>query len=410
MKRIVFVDDEPNVLAGLRNLLHKQRGAWHMIFANSAQDALAALDMAPVDVIITDMRMPGMDGATLLQKTKEKHPSVARIILSGHAEEDAIARALPVAHQFLNKPCDADALRTVIERACELRTLLANERIQKAVGGLSKLPSVPETYWELIRVAVSSRVSVRDVSQIVERDPAMSAKVLQMVNSAYFGLAQRITSVQQAVAYLGMDVFKGLALSAHIFSAMEEGARVRGFSLDALQETSLITAKVARRLLVGQESAEVAFTAALVHDVGQIVLALVAPNEFAEALALSKKTGRPIYQTEKEVCGVTHAETGAYLLGVWGLPFPIVEAVAYHHNPRFVSHARFDLICAIHVADALVDIMRSDPREREADPWGKLDRTLLEKLDLMPELSRWRAIAREECCPKWLRHEEKCKD
>src|SRR5262249_35044517 len=157
--------------------------------ATGATEALAELKIAPVDIVISDMRMPGLDGASLLAKIKEDYPATARLILSGHAERDAILRALPVAHQFLSKPCDATVLRTAIERTCDLHRLLEDEAIRQVVGRLDRLPSVPQTYVELTEAASRPGASTSDFATIIERDPAMSAKVLQLVNSAYFGVA-----------------------------------------------------------------------------------------------------------------------------------------------------------------------------------------------------------------------------
>src|SRR5688572_30352711 len=336
MKRILFVDDEPQILDGLRDLLRKQRKQWTMVFALGGEAALRELEKQPFDVVVSDMRMPGIDGATLLTRVKEQYPASARIILSGHAERDSIVRALPVAHQFLNKPCDATLLRVVVERACELQRLLQNENIRCLIGKLDKLPSVPHTYWELTRVASRPDVALEDLAAIVEQDPAMTVKVLQLVNSGYFGMPQRLSSVRQAVSYLGTDLLKALALSAHAFGTVGQG-KTQLFSLEALQRHALSTARMVKRMVPDPKLAGEPFTAALVHDIGRIVLAVGVPDVLDEALRQERNSGRPAHQVERELLGVCHAEVGAYLLGVWGLPLPIVEAVAYHHSPSMAS-------------------------------------------------------------------------
>src|SRR5689334_13318739 len=247
--RILFVDDEASILDGLQNLLHKQRHLWHMVFSQSGEAALAELQKAPFDVIVSDMRMPGMDGATLLAAVKDSYPNVARIVLSGQAERDALIKALPIAHQFLSKPCDGEMLRVVIERACRLQRLLTDETIRTAIGKLDALPSAATTYSDLTQALASPDVGLTTVAAVVERDPAMAAKVLQLVNSAYFGLSQRITSVAQAMVYLGADTMKGLVLTSQVF-ALAEQKQVQGLSVDALQEHSLMTARLAKRLVV----------------------------------------------------------------------------------------------------------------------------------------------------------------
>jgi putative nucleotidyltransferase with HDIG domain len=358
--RILFVDDEVSILDGLQNLLHKQRHMWDMVFSVGGEAALAELEKGPFDVIISDMRMPGMDGAALLTAVKEAYPNVARIVLSGQAEREALVRALPVAHQFLSKPCDADVLRIVIERACRLQKLLQDETIREAVGKLDALPSAARAYRELTEALSDPDVGLARVAAIVERDPAMSAKVLQLVNSAYFGLARRVTSIAQAMMYLGSDTMKGLVLTSQVFSLIETRP-VAGLSVERLQEHSLMTARLAKRLVAEPRMADEAFTAALLHDIGQIALAVSLRDRFAEILRDARTSQRPIQDVEYERLGVSHAEVGAYLLGVWGLPFPVVEAVAYHHRPGLVEAGDRGILAAVHLADTLVEAGDDDP-------------------------------------------------
>ncbi|HTQ06246.1 MAG TPA: HDOD domain-containing protein, partial [Polyangiaceae bacterium] len=213
MKRILFVDDDASVLDALKNILRKRRNEWDMVFVVGGLAALAELEKGPFDVVVTDMRMPGMDGAALLTRVRDVYPGSARIVLSGQADRDAIVRALPVTHQFLNKPCDAATLRGVVERTCSLQTLLQNEATRSVIGKLNHLPSPPATYLRLTEAMANPNVSSKAIGAIVEEDPAMSVKVLQLVNSAYFGLAHRVASVTQAVSYLGLGVLKALALN-----------------------------------------------------------------------------------------------------------------------------------------------------------------------------------------------------
>jgi HD-like signal output (HDOD) protein len=352
------VDDEVAVLDALQNLLRKERKRWDMAFAVGAQEALRELERAPVDVIVSDMRMPGMDGAELLARVRDDYPRTARLVLSGHAEKDAVLRVLPVAHQYLSKPCDVDLLRAAIERTCELQALLSNDTIRQLVGRLEKLPSVPTTYFALNKVTANPGATTEDIARVVEADPAMSVKVLQLVNSAYFGLARRIASISEAVSYLGVELLKGLALSAQIFSVAEGGPRQ--FSIEQLQEESLKAARLARRFFTDRERAEEAFTAAIVHDVGTLVIALGLPKEYELIADLVVATGRPRHEVEKEQIGAHHGEIGGYLLGVWGLPFTIVETAALHHTPILASEGTTDILGAVHIADTLLKASRNN--------------------------------------------------
>jgi len=351
--RVLFVDDEVAVLEGLENLLRKQRREWDMSFVSSGEAALAELDHRPCDVVVSDMRMPGMDGATLLQHVQERSPGTVRIVLSGYAEHGAVVRSLPAAHQFLSKPCDADALIAVIGRACRLQALLKDETLRRVAGRLDTLPSAPKIYTELTQAMARDDVTSAKLARIVESDPAMAGKILQLVNSAYFGLARRITSIDQAVTYLGIDVLKGLVLNAHVFQ-MARLSSTKLLSMNDLQAHSLHVARLAG-LAVQPLLREVAFAAGIVHDVGKIVLASGMPDQFEASVKLAAVEKCPGHQAERTVVGISHAEIGAYLLGIWGLPFEIVEAVAYHHAPASVTCGNRDVLAAIHAIDALAD-------------------------------------------------------
>lgn len=396
MKRILFVDDEPQVLEGLRDMLRKQRKHWDMVFAQGGPAALIELEKSTFDVVVSDMRMPIIDGAMLLTRVKEQHPSAARIILSGHAERESIVQALPVAHQFLSKPCDAALLRVVVERACELQRLLQDDRIRSVIGKLDKLPSVPHTYWELTQAAARSDVAITDLADIIEQDPAMAVKVLQLVNSAYFGLPQQLSSVRKAVSYLGTDLLKALALTVHAFGTMQVRP-MAGFSLEDLQRHSLITARMVKKLVTDPKRASDAFTAALIHDVGKIILAVGVPKLFAQVVRATRETGRPYHALEAEIIGVTHAEVGAYLLGFWGLPLSIVEAVAYHHTPGLVAEGTVDTLAAVHIADALLGEQTSKNRTPPCE--SLLDMAFVERSGLQDQLDDWRKIAESVVVP-----------
>ncbi|HEY1101064.1 MAG TPA: response regulator [Myxococcota bacterium] len=388
-QRILFVDDEPSVLDGLQNLLRKQRRRWDMVFATSGDAALSELERTPFDVVVSDMRMPGMDGAALLAAVKERYPHTARIVLSGHAEQSAIERALPVAHQFLSKPCDANVLREVIERTVRYSSLLGDQRLRDVVGRLDTLPSAPATFIELNEAAAKSATTVEQLARIVEKDPAMATKVLQLVNSAYFGLARPVSSVDTAVSMLGIELLRGLTLSAHVF---EDGraTSVEGCSIRELQRRSLYTARLSKRLARSPAQGGAAFTAALLHDIGLVVFTAACPALLVASLREVQETGRPLHEVELERIGCTHAAVGAYLLGIWGLPMTIVEAVAYHHTPLLAPVEAQELLLPLHVADALADEV--------LPPFGQtspVDVGYLTQIGVAEELETWRQLARD---------------
>jgi HD-like signal output (HDOD) protein len=388
VKRILFVDDDVNVLDGLRNVLRKQRRVWDMVFAIGGPAALEEMGRGPFDVVVSDMRMPGMDGAALLQIIKDTYPGTARLVLSGHAERDAVMRALPVAHQYLSKPCDVDQLTAVIERTCALQAILHSEAIRSMVSHLDALPLAPRTYWEITQAASKEDASLAEIGQIVEQDPALVAKVLQLVNSAYFGLPQEIRSASMAVQYLGLDLIKGLALAERVFTLKVPDNAL--LSLEDQRQHSLLTARLAKTIANDAQRGEDVFAAAMVHDVGKIVLACGRPALYGRVVQLSKDRGRQCHVLEQEAFGASHAEVGAYLLGVWGLPLPIVETVAFHHQPGRATDADRRVVASVHAADVVVEGVCAHDDDDAIT--ARLDVPFLASAAITPDISGWRAF------------------
>lgn len=391
--RVLFVDDEPSVLGGLRDALRGQRDRWDMTFVSSGVEALAVLDRTAFDVVVADLRMPRMDGATLLSRVMTHHPKVARIALSGFAADETMARAMPVVHEFLMKPCGPDQLRQVIDRTSMLRELLRNEALRRLVDGLDALPSMPPTY-DAIRRAVSAGIGdVDQLTRILEAEPSIAAGVLELVGSGYFGRARGIGSVRQAIPYVGVDLLKGLSLVAHVTCALDEAG---GAKPGARHREGLLTARLVRAFL-GPERAEEGFTAGLVHDIGETVMSACLGEAYRSAVADASRTHQDLHDIEAERFGATHAQVGAYLLALWGLPLSIVEAVACHHEPASFVYDDVELVAAVHVADALVFASHAPSGAPRA---CEIDAAFIERHDLGWRLSKWRRVAATELSPE----------
>ncbi len=396
MKRILFCDDEPNVTDGLKRMLRRYRREWDMAFVNSGREALERMARDRFDVLVTDMKMPGMDGVELLERVKENHPETVRIVLSGYSELEASLRAVPVAHQFLTKPCEPDVLRSVVERALALQNLLDEDRLKKVLGGIQTLPSLPKVYHELSAALVDPEVEVEKIAALVEQDPAVSMKVLQLVNSSFFALPHPVADMKQAVAYLGMNMLRNLVLALGVFQELRsEDERVHGF-LQKTQEHSMLTARIAEKLIrkrsQAKNVAEFAFMAGLSHDIGRMVLALSFGEGYEEVMAFEAAGEWFVADREEEILGVSHAEVGGYLLGLWGLPYPVVEAVANHHRPSRVPAEGYDTLAAVHCADILAHLVTG---QDGSAPEDHLDRVFLERVGGLDDLDGDLALARE---------------
>jgi len=379
-KRILFVDDDPDVLGGLRHALSKDRRRWDMVFVPGARSALDEIHKGPFDVVISDMRMPGIDGATFLNAVKLETPASVRIMLSGHADRELIVRALPALHQLLTKPCDITTLRATIERSLGGVDLVRDGKILELIGNVDRLPTPPDLYFDLMRLLQSPASSMGDIGKLITRDPGIAAKLLQLVNSSYFGTGHKTSSIQQAVSVLGTEALRFIALTASVFTAGMPGQY--GLWMHELQETSMRVARLACAWSAPADRDE-AFAAALLHDVGHLVFALVRPAEFRE-LNGRVETTQDALSGELSVFGASHADVGARLLAIWGLPVAIVDAVQFHHAPWEAPEASRKLTSMIYVADAIVHAGTAAPQ---------LDRPALDRAGCAAWVDSWLAAA-----------------
>jgi HD-like signal output (HDOD) protein len=393
MKRILFVDDESRILDGLKRMLYADQKRWEMQFAVGGEAALQACEAAPFDVVISDMRMPGMDGATLLGHIRDRFPSTARIILSGYSELGSATRSVKVAHRYLAKPCDASELQTTIERLCTLQDLLCTPEIRKVIGTVGALPSLSSTYTALTQALSQPNASIKQVAEILERDVAMSAKVLQLVNSSFFGLAQTVTSLRSAASYLGMETIKNLVLVSEAFNVFVPDSRIPQAVFEAIQRQAQRSAAIAVILPVDAKTRDLTILSALLQDVGTLVLASKMPDQFCSVLARVKQGGREPFQAEEELLGTSHAEIGAYLLGLWGLPNLAVEAIAHHHHPTRIPHSGFDNSVALYVAGLLAYELEVHSGDETGAELREFDRTSLDRLGILPQFVEFRKLA-----------------
>ena len=391
MKKVLFVDDEPNLLLGLQRILRRLQTQFDATFVSGPVDALAELEKASFDIVVSDGRMPGMDGEELLRHVRDRYPGVVRILLSGHTGGEVAYRSAGVAHQFLTKPCKPGEMRTTLERACTLQDLLRDSTLRSLVGEIDTVPSEPHLYRELSRVLSSEEASIDEVVTIIEQDVGMCAKALQMVNSAFFGVRQQTTCISHAIMYLGVNVVKQLVLTVGIFDAFGKESSVPGFSLAAEQRHALFVGRAAKMVVSEGNAAEDALMAGMLHDIGKLVLAKKAPEQWRLAVEDALERHQPLHQVEGEHFGVTHAEIGAYLLGVWGLPHPIVEAVAFHHAPAQAADPALDAVGAVHIANALVREVETSAGP-DGEPVGALlDGEFLDALGVAASVEGWRA-------------------
>lgn len=351
--RVLFVDDEPSITEGLRDVLWKHRDRFEVRVASGGAQALALLAAREVDILVTDVLMPEMNGLQLLEQVRNAHPEVVRISLSGYAQDDLVARSSAVAHQQLGKPVDAVSLRAALEKAGSFHRLLASGPLRRVIGSLGQVPSAPAGYAELTRALADPSVDFVKLARLLEKDLGTAARVLKLVNSAYYGPARTVGDLETAIARLGLAVMRHIVLTVDVEKHFP-GA-IPGWPPGTLERHSVLCARLARRL-AEPAAAEQAFAAGLLHDIGRVVLASRLPRQYLQLVEAATRAGTPVHQGEREGLGADHAEVGGYLLGLWGMEPEIVEAVLRHHDAAAFPEAGrtgLGVVDAVRVAHAL---------------------------------------------------------
>jgi len=391
-KRILFVDDDASILDGLRRILRPMAAQWKMAFVTSARDALASMNKEPYDIIVSDIRMPVMNGVKLLEQVRAKFPNTIRFALSGYADRQLVNKSVRCAHEFLTKPCDPNILKEAITKACMLHNKLYSEKVTKIVSNLKSLPAMPATYQKVIDLISSPNSSLRQVGKVVAADIGMSAKILQVVNSAYYGLRSRIVDPVHAVVYLGLKAVQALVLTSGIFSKLEQ-EKVERFAVGALQDHCLRVGGLARAICqschMDKKDLDDAMMAGILHDAGKIILITKMPDILSQAIELSRREQKPLYQAEQQLTEVTHAEMGGYLMGLWDLPNNIVEVATFHHAPRDLFCKDFSVAAAVHIADAIDHELCCGLGDGVSVP---IDMDYIDQLGLLEKIQRWRRM------------------
>jgi HD-like signal output (HDOD) protein/ActR/RegA family two-component response regulator len=355
MKQILFVEDNAMLLE-LYGMLLRGDSAWQTTLAPDGESALKLLQQTAFDVVASDMQMPGINGIELLAEVRKLQPQTARIIISGFTDQAEAADSLNCTHLFIPKPFDVKTLRGTLNRIGSLDAFLKDAKLRALAGKMRSLPSFPTLYLDIMREIESPNSSIQGIAKIVGKDPGILTKVLQVANSAAFGLPEPVTDPAEAVQQLGMTTVRSLVLSAQVYSSFAPG-RLKNFSADALWQHLMRCADLARTILRREHAefseTEDAYTAGMLHDIGKLMLADSLPREFGQALTLADAEQIPLIEAEQEILGATHAGLAAYLLGLWGLPAAVVEAVAFHHTPEKSDLKQCSALTAVHVANVL---------------------------------------------------------
>lgn len=351
--RILFVDDEPRMLTALRRSMLDMDDEWEMVFCDGGAAALEEMARQPADVVVSDMRMPSIDGARLLDEIRTRFPAAVRVILSGFAETDSVLRTVGPAHVYLSKPCAAETLIEAIRRPLSLRHLLVDPVLWATIGGLSSLPSLPRVFVEIRNELLSPNASAASIATLLSADVTMKAEILKLTNSSFFSLGAKVSTALQAVRILGMETLQTLVLEVGLFrqfagdpalAAVLESVNRYGLSLGQL------AGQLAKAADLDEEAASAARCAAMLSVVGALILLDSRPDRMRAVFA---GAAGPLATVERDGLGTTHHLVGAGLLGLWGFSDDVVEAVAYAAEPALARRWDNPILPVVHAATAL---------------------------------------------------------
>jgi HD-like signal output (HDOD) protein len=399
MRSVLFVDDDTMVLEGLALAFRRYRQEWTLHFASGYDEAVAVAESQALDAVVSDVRMPGPGGVGLLRYFRQQHPLTARLALTGQTSAESARELTSVAHRFLTKPTPPDVVYDAVERICALQALLANDALRELVGRIGHLPPLPRTYERLRTLLPDPDAGAARIASVIESDPGLAAKLLHVVNSGFFGRSYTLRSLEHAVTFLGIDLLERLVLSLEVLRQFRPTRRIL-VDPDALGQHGLLAARLTRTLIAAAPDAALrderrslaAATAALLHQLGILVLEARAGVLLEELAEEARNTDRPLLEIERERLGTSHDQVGAYLLGLWGFPLEVVEAVARMHHAPGSTDRSFDVLDLLRLAGGLADEL--------VPPWTghrgmseALMKAAAERLGLDPDLGHWRDTA-----------------
>lgn len=384
MRRILFVDDETRILKDfIKAFINTD---FEVITADTGVEALEVLDKQNIDLVISDMRMPVMDGYDLLTEIKKRHPKVLRIILSGYSDEKVVFKALQknVAKLYMFKPWENKKLHDTIVNVLETQDILQNHDLLTLVNNVKQLPTIPANYVKILRL-IEDDANASDISEAIMRDQSIASKILHVANSAYYG--GKTGSIKQAVAQIGLIGTRELVLSASVIDAFnnDKGLQIH---MEKIWDHAFITNKMLAMFYeqVLDKKIPVNFqSVGLLHNIGVVFLLNFFGKEYLRLLLQAKNNKIDILEAEKEAYMTNHLEAGAYLMDWWGFPYSIVEAALHHDDPSSDKIVNKELVCALHIVQYLAAIkIKSafyEQLNEEALAYFEIDEeTLLEKI------------------------------
>ncbi|MCE5187419.1 MAG: HDOD domain-containing protein [Planctomycetaceae bacterium] len=407
--RILLIDDDPHILEGLKRMLSSISAIKQI---DACLSGKAALDLAKTtsgyDLVVCDLQMPQLNGVQVLEQFRTSSPGTIRFVLTGMIDHPLHHAALRLSHQMIAKPCRPEILRELIERALRLKRHLSQSELSSILPRLQALPSLPKTYRRVMDYLVLPTASCRGLSRLISEDIGMSARLMQLANSAYYGKPGKVHNPVQAVVYLGMRTIEALILRQGIFSQIDPALAAR-FGASALESHCMRVGCLAKRICADLSMPagllEQASIAGILHDTGKIIMIAEFTERFEQSLVKSRRDHIELIAAEKQICGFTHAELGASLLSLWSMPADIIEAAAFHHVPWLLAEENAPtkrplcLADTVYIADCIDHRLCSS--RSDGCTFGVLE-AYLERYGLNQQFCQWQtdhlSVLKEDLC------------
>ena len=350
-KAILFVDDEEHILKALRRLFAQTE--YEVFFATSGRGALEIVAAEKIDLIISDMRMPEMDGYQLLKQVKTQYPAIMRVILSGYSDEQEIIKAIQdgSSRMYLMKPWDNEEFLTVIDRLLALKDLFASKNLLAVMNSLNRLPTLPTIYARICSL-IEENAGAESIAAVIEEDPVITVRILQITNSVLYG--KKTGSVKEAIVFLGLANIKNIVLSVSILNSVHIEHNSH-FTQDLLWRHVTLSNHIVQLIykkLLHKKLPSISSAAGLLHDIGRLILLQYFPQQYQEITDQANTNSTiSICDLENNCLNISHEEMGGFLLNWWGMPQPIIEAALFHHAPSDVRVINRELVSVVHLAD-----------------------------------------------------------
>lgn len=394
-KNILFVDDSELIINGIQRQLRPLRDQWQMFFAYSGTEALELMSRQPIDLIVSDIMMPQMRGDELLKQVRDLYPGTVRMILSGYADEETLKSGLEVSHQFLSKPCTPETLREVISQIFKIQSCLDNPQLASSLGNPASLPSLPKVYEELNKAIADENITTQEIAEIFSRDMVLSAKLLHLVNSPYFGLNRIISNLSEAINLVGVKKLNSLVLSVHIKNAFPvDNPEIERY-MEYLWQDAWRVADLAKLIAHCEQQdgdrPDQAYLGGLLHNMGLLIFMSRGGEKLNRLLELVKSTQTPVHQLETKIFGFNRSEAAAYILSLWKIPPRVIESILLQNNPSASDYNGVNALTAVHVASSLLKPSVMKGYDRLFDM--KLDADYLQRIDRVDRLETWQKLA-----------------